>query len=70
MTICGWTPQQSAYVPNPTPSSVGPAAASLSTDQQSAVQAAVAADTCQAPTWWYSLLALAAIAGFAAKGKV
>jgi len=69
MTVYGWNPSNSAFIPTPDPSSIGPAASMPSTDQQSAVQTTNAAMNCQAPTWWYSLLALAAIAGFAAKGR-
>ena len=83
MTVYGWTPPASCYTPTgasttvsstattsgPSPASSGPtgsAPAPATTDQQAATQVAVG---CQSPTWWYSLLALAAIAGFAARGK-
>ena len=69
MMTFGWSPQQSCYVPSGGASSVGPASTATTTDQQSAVQSTAAAMSCQAPTWWYSLLAIAAMAGFAARGK-
>ena len=77
MTVYGWTPASTCYTPTaPTTATVQPAAvptgataAPATTGQQAASQTAIVAANCQAPTWWYSLLALATIAGFAARGK-
>ena len=74
MMAFGWSPNLSCYSPAqtasgtsapPTGGQIGPV--SQTTIDQAAQQAANPAPCASAPTWWLSLMTLAAIAGIATR---
>ena len=61
MMSFGWRPMMSCYVGNDK--------AGQATSTQQAVEAATAAAVCPSPTWFYTLLAIAAGLGIMKGGK-